>query len=170
MGHQRFASGSTTQRFDSIPLFKMMNFVLTTTTITILFLGHSISVAHSHGIFETSLLEEIDFLSDVVDEEEPSLGIIRVTSNVVVNPRNKLLLLSRRRAEQTISQQCLDDMQAWGPDADKYNEYKNVTNNLRESCPESSETLNTDETDSLISLEYQMDMTNCDTSELRAFL
>ena len=136
---------------DSIPLFKMMNFVLTT-TITILFLGHSISVAHSHGIFETSLDEEIDFLSDVVDDEEPSLGIIRVvTSNVVVNPRNKLLLLSRRRAvEQTISQQCLDDMQAWGPDTDKYNEYKNVTDNLRESCPESSEMLNTDETDNLI--------------------
>ena len=142
-----------------------------TTTITILFLGHSISVAHSHGIFETSLDEEINFLSDVVvDEEEPSLGIIiRVTSNVVVNnPRNKLLL-SRRRAEQTISQQCLDDMKGWGPDAGKYNEYKNVTDNLRESCPESSEMLNTDETDSLISLEYQMDMTNCDTSELRAF-
>ena len=139
-----------------------------TTTITILFLGHSISVAHSHGIFETSLDEEIDFLLDV-DEEEPSLGIIRVTSNVVVNPRNLNLLLSRRRAEQTISQQCLDDMMAWGPDADKYNEYKNVTDDLRESCPESSEMLNTDETDSLISLEYQMDMTNCDTSELRAF-
>ena len=139
--------------------------MLTTTTITILFLGHSISVAHSHGIFETSLDEEIDFLSDGVDEAEPSLGIIRVvTSNVVVNPRNLNLLLSRRRAvEQTISQQCLDDMQAWGPDADKYNEYKNVTDNLRKSCPESSETLNTNETDSLISLEYQMDMTNCDT-------
>ncbi|OEU08093.1 hypothetical protein FRACYDRAFT_250314 [Fragilariopsis cylindrus CCMP1102] len=58
---------------------------------------------------------------------------------------------------------------AWGPDADKYNEYKNVTDDLRESCPESSEMLNTDETDSLISLEYQMDMTNCDTSKLRAF-
>ena len=72
------------------------------------------------------------------------MGNIRVTSNVVVNPRNLNLLLSRRRAvEQTISQQCLDDMKGWGPDADKYNEYKNVTNDLRKSCPESSEMLNT---------------------------
>jgi len=128
-------------------------------TTAILFLGHSISVAHSHGIFETSL-EEIDFLLDV--DEEPSLDI-RVTN--VVNPRK---LLSRR-AEQTVSQQCIDDMKGWGPGADKYNEYKTVTNNLIESCPEATEYLNINETDSSFSMEVQMDMANCNTSELRAF-
>jgi len=120
-----------------------MNFILTT---TVLLLGHSIPIAYSHGIFKTSL-GEFGFLS----------ADIRVTD--VVDPR----LLSRR-AEQTISQQCVDDQKDFNL-TDKYDEYAVVAESLRQSCPDSGVLLNkTDDT-----MDVKMDMTACDTSELRAF-